>query len=321
VGKTTPITSYKAGTSFYGALDMAGNTREWTSDWYNPTYYSESPATDPLGPELGEKRSVRGSSYQDLGDVIISAHRFSLRPGENLPDLGFRCVVEDPTYFAPMCQQLAYIGIGPDGKGTACTPDVKCNDVSVSQSSLCTKRQQPYTIVSFNLANNPPASWNYDVPGCSQIGGTDKFQCSVPGQFTASVTGSCEGTNSCVSACPAGYTKVGDVCKWDGASSIGKECIPGMTYDPLTQCCSASPTTAVDFNVCPAGYYQLNGACIANPSYVEDKDSLSVQFNSCVVPKGNGDQECTLVCDPSYPACQTLDLNTCTCVGKLYSCG
>ncbi len=325
VGKITEILTYKNGVSFYGALDMAGNTREWVSDWYSPTYYNESPATDPLGPDLGERRSVRGSSYQDVDDVSISAHRFSLAPTDDLPDLGFRCIVEEPVYYAPMCEQLAFIGVGPDGSGTECKPDIKCNDVSVSQNALCTPRLQPYTIVSFGLTDTPPDGWLYDVPGCSQIPDTAKYQCSPPGPLTATVTGACVGTNSCASACPVGYTKNGDdVCQWDGAPSIGTACMPGMTYDPLIQCCSANPDSAVDFKLCPAGSYPLDGACIADPTYIAEMESLDVIFNSCEPPKQVEDEPdpvCSLTCDSSYPSCETLDVATCTCVGKAYSCG
>ena len=308
IGKPTPINEYVEGVSFYSAFDMAGNTREWVLDWYSPSYYNESPTEDPLGPELGVKRSVRGSSYQDGGDSSLSAHRFSLNPLESLPDLGFRCIVGDPTYFAPMCQQLAYIGTGPNGEEANCTPDVKCNDVSVSQNALCTPRLQPYTIVSFKLTDNPPDTWQYEVPGCSQIPGEDKFQCTLPGPYTASVIGACEGSNTCESACPIHYTKEGDVCKWDGSGMIGKECIAGTTYDPANQCCTADPGSAVDFNLCPAGFYPFDGVCIADKSYTTDKEVLDVQFNTCKAPKDNS---CGIVCDGSKG--MLLDPDTCSC--------
>lgn len=32
---------------------MAGNVWGWVSDWYLGTYYLNSPASNPLGPELG----------------------------------------------------------------------------------------------------------------------------------------------------------------------------------------------------------------------------------------------------------------------------
>ena len=328
MGKITPINEYTDGVSYYSAFDMAGNTREWVADWYNPSYYTQSPVEDPLGPELGVKRSVRGSSFQDGTDSSVSAHRFSLNPADNLSDLGFRCIVGDPTYFAPMCQQLAYLGTGPNGEEANCTPNVQCNNVSISQEPVCTQRLVPYTIVTFNLADNPPDAWVYDVPGCTPISGENKFVCNPPGPYTASAEGTCEGSNTCDPTCPAHYTKVGDVCQWDGSGTLGTECIAGTTYDPVSQCCTAASGSGVNYNLCPAGSYPFDGACIADPSYIKDVEVLDVVFNSCQPPKnpnnnnGGGDPAvCTLTCDSSYPACQTLDAATCTCVGVPNSCG
>ena len=275
MGKTTAINDYPNGISYYGAFDMSGNAREWAADWYSPAYYSESPVEDPLGPELGEKRSVRGSSYQDSADPSISAHRFSLLPTENLSDLGFRCVVEDPTYFAPACQQLTYIGTGPNGEQADCTPEVKCNDVTISQAPNCTGKPSyiAYTIVTFNLVNTPPDTWAYDVPGCSSPVGAEvnKFQCDLPGPYTASAQGSCVDLNSCVSACPAHYNKVGDSCVWDGSGTDGTACLAGAAYDPISQCCTTAPGNAVNFDLCPAGFYPLGDTCVKDNVFIDSE--------------------------------------------------
>ncbi len=287
--KTTWVNEYKDGVSYYSAFDMSGNVREWVADWYSPTYNVDAPQADPLGPELGEKRSVRGSSYQDSADPSISAHRFSLDPEETLSDLGFRCVVEDPTYFGPWCEQLTFYGIGADGSQPDCAPSVKCNDVSVSQAPNCTPNFQPYTIVTFNVANTPPDSSIFDVPGCTQDpesnGSLDKYLCNPGDVGPASITGSCQyGAPAGCLACPANYTKDGDKCVWDGSSTGGVACLPGSTFDPLTQCCSAIPAAGNEFGLCPAGSYPLNGACVADPKAVVESVVQSVLFDSCVPP-------------------------------------
>jgi hypothetical protein len=326
-GKTTSVNEYPKGLSYYSAFDMSGNAREWVADWYSPTYYKESPALDPLGPELSEKRSVRGSSYQDSADPSISAHRFSLKPIENLPDLGFRCVVEDPTYFAPWCQALGYIGTGPLGEEANCTPEVKCNDVSISQAPNCTGAPAyvKYTIITFDLAATPPDGWIYDAPGCSILGGgtpvQQKFQCDPGPVGPVTVEGTCVDLKSCVSACPIHYTKVGDVCQWDGSGTIGKECIAGSTYDPLTQCCTSAPGSAVDFNVCPAGYYPLDGACVANPSKVNETIIQDVQFADKCSPPTTGDDTCDPATDPACQQSCTLAPNVCSQYGGAFDAG
>ncbi|MBI5944127.1 MAG: SUMF1/EgtB/PvdO family nonheme iron enzyme [Chloroflexi bacterium] len=301
-GTTTEVIDYPQGVSYFGALDMAGNAREWVADWYSPTYYSEAPVEDPLGPLIGEKRSVRGSSYRDGADPSLSAHRFSLLPTENLPDLGFRCIVDNPTHFAPACEQLAFVGAGPIGESATCTPDVQCNKVGISQAPNCTGKPDfiAYTIVTFSLSNTPPDMWTYDVPGCSSPVGAEKnkFQCDYPGDYTASVEGSCVDVNACASACPAHYTMVGDACVWDGASTDGTACMAGTVYDPLNHCCVAESDSVVNYNICPTGYYPLNGACVENSKKIVDSKLQAVMFNNgCAFTNKRS-------CDPSKdPAC------------------
>ena len=60
VGDTSAVSSYPAGASPYGVLDMAGNVWEWVNDWYNGSYYSVSPGSNPPGPATGSYRVKRG---------------------------------------------------------------------------------------------------------------------------------------------------------------------------------------------------------------------------------------------------------------------
>ncbi|MBE9398944.1 formylglycine-generating enzyme family protein [Pontibacterium sp. N1Y112] len=62
-GTTLPVGSKPEGASPYGALDMAGNLFEWTSDWYSETYFANSPVKNPKGPEHGEAKVLRGSAW------------------------------------------------------------------------------------------------------------------------------------------------------------------------------------------------------------------------------------------------------------------
>jgi formylglycine-generating enzyme required for sulfatase activity len=89
---TAPVGSYPEGASPYGVMDMAGNVWEWVNDWYDSSYYSQSPSENPPGPATGEYRVLRGGSWYSSGSSVRSAIRLY-----NLPDLwdvsdGFRCV-------------------------------------------------------------------------------------------------------------------------------------------------------------------------------------------------------------------------------------
>jgi formylglycine-generating enzyme required for sulfatase activity len=103
VGNTTPVGTYSSGQSPYGAYDMAGNVWEWVADWYGATYYTRPPSllgdgspaaqnplwSNPLGPESGSDRVVRGGSWYVGGDLTRSAYRGRSDMGYSL--IGFRC--------------------------------------------------------------------------------------------------------------------------------------------------------------------------------------------------------------------------------------
>jgi formylglycine-generating enzyme required for sulfatase activity len=93
IADTTQAGAFPGGVSIYGALDMAGNVWEWVSDWYGAAYYQDSPATDPLGPEAGELRVLRGGSWGSPGDGFYSALRYKNGPRFNNLQIGFRCAI------------------------------------------------------------------------------------------------------------------------------------------------------------------------------------------------------------------------------------
>ncbi|NDV61846.1 formylglycine-generating enzyme family protein [Puniceicoccales bacterium CK1056] len=65
---TSPVGTFAP--NGYGLYDMAGNVFDWCYDWFGEAYYLEhfqSPVPDPLGPETGTKRILRGGCW-DLGE-------------------------------------------------------------------------------------------------------------------------------------------------------------------------------------------------------------------------------------------------------------
>jgi formylglycine-generating enzyme required for sulfatase activity len=93
---TRSVGSYQAGVSPYGIHDMAGNVLEWVADWFDASYYSRSPEKNPRGPLSGERRVLRGGSW-DLDPVFLrSTSRFQLygSPVNRGNSTGFRCARE-----------------------------------------------------------------------------------------------------------------------------------------------------------------------------------------------------------------------------------
>ncbi|GHU07625.1 hypothetical protein FACS1894158_16120 [Betaproteobacteria bacterium] len=68
----------------WGLYDVHGNVWEWVNDWYDSSYYSRSPSTDPAGPSSGQYRVLRGGGWGDS----TGFQRSVLRGGSTPDDLG-----------------------------------------------------------------------------------------------------------------------------------------------------------------------------------------------------------------------------------------
>ncbi len=95
-GETQKVGSYPPNP--LGIYDMAANSKEWVSDWYSETYYSESPIKDPTGPSSADKKVLRGGFNGVSPDSSFTVSRTALPPNqkEYTRLLGFRCTTRAP---------------------------------------------------------------------------------------------------------------------------------------------------------------------------------------------------------------------------------
>jgi len=84
---TAPVGSFPANPA--GFYDMAGNAAEWMTDYYAIPVPSATVLEDPLGPESGSFRVVRGAAWND---ATLQRLRLAYRDysGEPRTDIGFR---------------------------------------------------------------------------------------------------------------------------------------------------------------------------------------------------------------------------------------
>ncbi len=91
VNRTKQVGFYEGGKGPYGTYDMAGNVWEWVADWYSQTYYRNSLPTNPLGPDSGLGKVMRGGSWASDQDDLRTSERRRSPPNFYSLELGFRC--------------------------------------------------------------------------------------------------------------------------------------------------------------------------------------------------------------------------------------
>ncbi len=156
VKDTTAVGSYPAGVSPYGALDMAGNVWEWVGDWYAFTYDSSSPAANPVGPETGEYRVLRGGSWDNPSWYVRSAFRLGVRPDVSYGHYGIRCA------------RSASSAPGLPGNTSVHPADTSVTSPSLSASQTVNVRSGPGTTCS--ALGRLQAGQSYPITGRNQAG-------------------------------------------------------------------------------------------------------------------------------------------------------
>ena len=344
-GGTTPVNAYPQGQSPYHAFDAEGNTFEWVADWYKADYYLSSPADNPQGPEKGQARSVRSSAFNSGANQTQTYNRFYARPADRRANLGFRCVVEDPTYFSPFCQFPPVYGTDEIG-GAASGPQslMDCPVLSIHQSPYC-QNGKPRTIVEFEVSFNKPLySLTYQVPQSCGFGlGNLKWDCSEvsPGQGSGGqpliFCSYCNVSLTSPPQCPSGYTydDATKACLSDSDISGTVACLPGFAADTAGQCCTYDPPEVTDpatdsnvvcdyltegspvvichppFPSCPAGTSFDGHECLSTEEHPKFCVTEAITFNSCTPGGGGGG------CPPPAGGCGTnypWDPNLCECV-------
>ena len=75
----------------FGVRDVLGSVREWCSDWYAADFYTTPAAsTDPIGPDGGRSRVIRGGSFLSPHEELTLSARREAWPNVAAQDLGFR---------------------------------------------------------------------------------------------------------------------------------------------------------------------------------------------------------------------------------------
>jgi formylglycine-generating enzyme required for sulfatase activity len=94
IGSPSPVGLFPQGSTPENIADLTGNVWEWVSDWYDESYYKQSPQRNPKGPDSGELKGLRGGSWGSGSSGLRAAVRDWGPPDDWFGSFGFRCVRE-----------------------------------------------------------------------------------------------------------------------------------------------------------------------------------------------------------------------------------
>lgn len=127
-----------------GIYDMTGNVSEWCQDWFGEYYYGTEP--NPKGPEQGDKRIVRGGSFDNCADNIHLSCRQYYAPDEANNCIGFRLALTLPNDPVILAEQAK---AAKEAKKKELTRNVKVDGVRIK--FLYVPADQPYYIAETNI--------------------------------------------------------------------------------------------------------------------------------------------------------------------------
>ncbi|HEX2696664.1 MAG TPA: formylglycine-generating enzyme family protein [Anaerolineales bacterium] len=305
LGHTSGANDYPSGKSPYGLSDMEGNVFQWVNDYYSETYYDSMPLQNPPGPDSGDSRVIRGSSFESDDTQMYAGLRHFGDKAYHSRDLSFRCAVPQPKMFAPYCQTNSYFPTGAVSTSTcqAAQADVRGN--------YCVARSG-YTTIDIQQG----ATYQVQTKGyeCTEavVDGQRRLTCSGPRDSSGELM-------VCNPACSGS----------PGSTGAAPVCDPGYNRDPNTGACLYQPISGQPGVAgCPQGYNLIDRGsqkvCVVSLNQ-NGQCPIGLYFDSsygaCVPPSGNADapygidnsslaaqtyQGCTpgYTYDPNYQCCQ-----------------
>jgi len=247
-------------------------------------------------------------------------------PGLHANGLGFRCVIKNPQFFAPMCTFTKSIAadfppmvcpvpkVSIDVKGQFCSAGRSYFSVDINHAD---EYQVDQLLNEFTPdVQQIPKDQNCKVDAGNSTKDKTRLICSGdPGtnltvyalQF-CSAPASSNPENKCLNGYEYDASK--NLCVYKAPARGASACATGFTLSPLGCCAAAKDYPAV----CPPGSIDDGTECISYSSFThtinKDVDLLACVEKSGGSGVGTGPSGCTLSCNPGmYP---NADCSACT---------
>jgi hypothetical protein len=284
LNRTASVTSYGQGASFYGVYNMAGNVAEWVGDWFRLDTTKDAGAVDPTGPQTGSSRVIRSNGYDSDAVDASPSYRTAAVPTAHRPDLGFRCVVKDPAYFAPFCRMPVFYGIDLTTNGVSIKP---CPDPIVTHAEACSVGM-PVDYVTVQAAS-PTTLTITGLQSCDPPNNDAGVTHTCRPGITVQVTASCGVAPGGNASCPPNFMQDPSNPKQCISPGAVGACPAGFQYDGTLKCCTAAPGNDSVTPLCAVGQHLFNGTCVND--YGGPQPPTSVTYTTggdgCPVP-GSG---------------------------------
>ena len=128
--KTHPVATKQP--NELGIYDMTGNVDEWCQDWYDNSYYRNSPSKDPSGPTSGTHRVYRGSNWYSTAKRCRVSSRDRHDPSGGNYFMGFRLALSSNSSASTSTQKAATASTATQKTATASTSNQKATTASTS---------------------------------------------------------------------------------------------------------------------------------------------------------------------------------------------
>ena len=125
--------------------DMVGNVSEWVWDRYSAGFYAQAPSKNPVGPNAGFQRGIRGGAWSSIhtSGELRTSYRWRRPPTFRSLAIGFRCAKPAPGQASVIPQEGAVEDMNKAAPGASVPAAKPVNNAQPMPASKVPKPVKP----------------------------------------------------------------------------------------------------------------------------------------------------------------------------------